>query len=481
MATFFIENFGCRATDADAVALRRGMLGKGLQPCADAAEADFVVLNTCTVTAAADCQAREAVRKIYRKNRAAKIIVTGCYAQRAPEEIAAIEGVSIVIGNARQQEIPGLVGPLLSLPRAGVRCGDASPSDFFPLSELEQGPMSLSRGPATILTGDIFEQTTVQLAPATLMAGDRTRPILKVQDGCNNRCAYCVIPFVRGRSRSLPPDAVVDEVLGLVAAGAKEIVVSGINLGSYGRDLSPRAQLGAVVRRILDETTIEHLRFSSIEPQDVTEDFVSLVASSDRLAAHFHVPLQSGCDRILRAMHRWYRTELYAERVGVIRRLLPHAAIGADVIVGFPGETEDDFRATVECIERLPCTYLHVFSFSARPGTRAEKLGASVPPQIIRERARELRALSAKKSNTFRASQVGRLLRALTLARSADTWTEALTTNYLKDRVAGRPPANEWRAVVVVEGADQICAEPIGSGSVLENHLGDREIAAVGD
>ncbi len=245
--------------------------------------------------------------------------------------------------------------------------------------------------------------------------GDRTRPVLKIQDGCNNRCAYCVIPFVRGRSRSLPPDIVIAEVQKLVASGSREIVLSGINLGAYGRDLSPRASLSDVVHRILEETPLEQLRLSSIEPQDVTEELISLVASSDRLAPHFHVPLQSGSDRILRAMHRWYRAGHYAERVKRIRQLLPGAAIGADVIVGFPGETEEDFQMTFELIERLPFTYLHVFSFSARPGTEGANLAAPVSATVIRERARTLRALAQRKSSEFRASQAGRTLRALTL------------------------------------------------------------------
>jgi threonylcarbamoyladenosine tRNA methylthiotransferase MtaB len=315
------------------------------------------------------------------------------------------------------------------------------------VADLEDDPMSLARGPAKILTGDIFAESTVQIAPATLMAGDRTRPILKIQDGCNNRCSYCVIPFVRGRSRSLSPDAVVREVHMLCAAGANEIVLSGINLASYGRDLVPRAALADVVQRILGETGLEQLRFSSIEPQGVTEDFVTLVASSNRLARHFHIPLQSGSDRILRSMHRWYRTAHYAERVSLIRRLLPDAAIGADVIVGFPGETDADFEATVELIERLPFTYLHVFSFSARPGTAAAALGDSVPLQTIRERARALRELAQRKSAAFRTAHAGRTLRALTLARGGDGWTEALTGNYLKVRIAGQHPANEWHDV----------------------------------
>ena len=441
MATFSIENFGCRATEADAAALRRELLARGLTLTGEQASADVVVLNTCTVTAAADSQAREAVRKIHRANPQARIVVTGCYAQRAPEELAAINGVAWVIGNSHQAEIPEIV--------RGLGAREAS-TDFVPVAELEDDPMSLARAPAKILTGDIFAQSTVQIAPATLMAGDRTRPILKIQDGCNNRCSYCVIPFVRGRSRSLPPDAVVREVQMLCAAGAKEIVLSGINLGSYGRDLVPRAALADVVQRILAETQLEQLRFSSIEPQDITEDLVALVASSERLARHFHVPLQSGCDRILRAMHRWYRTEHYAERVNLIRRLLPDAAIGADVIVGFPGETDAEFRATFEFIERLPFTYLHVFSFSTRPGTAAAALSDAVPLQTIRERARALRELAGRKSAAFRASLFGSTMRALTLARGGDDWTEALSGNYLKLRIAGRHPANEWHEVSVV-------------------------------
>jgi threonylcarbamoyladenosine tRNA methylthiotransferase MtaB len=441
MATFSIENFGCRATEADAAALRRELLARGLTLTGEQASADVVVLNTCTVTAAADSQAREAVRKIHRANPQARIVVTGCYAQRAPEELAAINGVAWVIGNSHQAEIPEIV--------RGLGAREAS-TDFVPVAELEDDPMSLARAPAKILTGDIFAQSTVQIAPATLMAGDRTRPILKIQDGCNNRCSYCVIPFVRGRSRSLPPDAVVREARMLGAAGAKEIVLSGINLGSYGRDLVPRAALADVVQRILAETQLEQLRFSSIEPQDITEDFVALVASSERLARHFHVPLQSGCDRILRAMHRWYRTEHYAERVNLIRRLLPDAAIGADVIVGFPGETDAEFRTTFEFIERLPFTYLHVFSFSTRPGTAAAALSDAVPLQTIRERARALRELAGRKSAAFRASLFGSTMRALTLARGGDDWTEALSGNYLKLRIAGRHPANEWHEVSVV-------------------------------
>ena len=430
------------------------------------AHADVVVLNTCTVTAAADSQARDAIRKIHRANPSARIVVTGCYAQRAPEEIAALEGVTWVIGNSHQTEIPRVVREGLlrganaeAATAAAVARSTCTPSpNFVPLARLDDEPMSLARGPAKILTGDIFAQSSVQIAPVEGAAGtpgDRTRPILKIQDGCNNRCSYCVIPFVRGRSRSLPPDVVISEVQQLVAAGAKEIVLSGINLGAYGRDLAPRADLAQVVRRILEETDLQQLRFSSIEPQDITEDFIALVASSSRIAQHFHVPLQSGSNRILHAMHRWYRAEHYAERIRRIRATLPDAAIGADVIAGFPGETDEDFRTTFEFIERLPFTYLHVFAFSARPGTKAVDLGAPVSPEVTRERARALRALGQQKAAAFRKLQTGKRVRALTLKRGGDAWTEALTGNYLKMRIAGRHPANLW-CETQIGGAEEI-------------------------
>jgi threonylcarbamoyladenosine tRNA methylthiotransferase MtaB len=451
MGTFSIENFGCRATEADAAALRRELLANGLTLAARHSGADVVVLNTCTVTAAADSQAREAVRKIHSANPAARIVITGCYAQRAPEELASIEGVSWVIGNSHQAKIPAVIRELVSPAACAPPARRATANDFIPLAQLEDrlddSAMSLARSPGRILTGDIFAQTAVQVGSAAVMAGDRTRPILKIQDGCNNRCSYCVIPFVRGRSRSLPPDHVIEQARGLVEAGAKEVVLSGIHLGSYGRDLQPRAALRRLVERILAETELEQLRFSSIEPQDITEDLVAIAVGSARVAPHFHVPLQSGSDRMLRAMHRWYRVEHYAERIRLIRRLLPHAAVGADVMVGFPGEAEEDFQATIDFVELLSFTYLHVFPFSQRPGTEAANFGSAVPSPVIRERARALRPLARTKSATFRALQAGRVWRTLTLARGGEDWTEGLTANYLKVPIAGRWPANQWHQV----------------------------------
>lgn len=446
---FYIENFGCRATQADTAAVERQLRARGLEAVPAPELADVVVVNTCTVTAAADAQARQAIRRIHRENPRAQILVTGCYAQRAPEELAALEGVGWVVGNSHLAEI----GALLTdpLPRPG-------PSDVFPVARLSTGALPVATASARILTGDIFAQTTMLVAPVSGGEGDRTRPVLKIQDGCNNRCTFCVIPFVRGRSRSLPPEQVLAEIRRLVAAGYKEVVLSGIHLGSYGRDLSPRVELTELIRRILEETDLPQLRLSSIEPMDVTQDFVELVATSGRIARHFHIPLQSGSDRILAAMHRWYRAAHYARRIELIFERVPEAGIGADLIVGFPGETEADHDATMRLVEQLPFTYLHVFPFSERPGTAAAAMPDRVPPATIKRRSRELRQLAAEKAARFRAAQIGRCLRGLTLQHTGLTdgtsWTEVLTDHYLRVRLTGSYPANEF-VHVWVTGADE--------------------------
>jgi threonylcarbamoyladenosine tRNA methylthiotransferase MtaB len=329
----------------------------------------------------------------------------------------------------------------------------SSSSDFVPAASLGADPLSLSHAPAKILTGDIFAQKDFLAAPVLGGEGNHTRPTLKIQDGCNSRCSYCVIPFVRGKSRSLPSATVITEIQNLVASGFKEIVLSGINLGTYGRDLSPKDEFEDLLRQILDETTLDRLRISSIEPLDVTQDLIELFASTDRIAQHFHMPLQSASDRILAAMHRWYRAEHYSRRVQLIHARLPHAAIGADVITGFPGETDADHAATLNFIETLPFTYLHVFSYSQRPGTKAASLPNQIPAHIIKQRARQLRALSEKKSATFRASQSGRTLRVLTLHRKDNSpahATTALTSNYLQVSIRGVHHANEWHEHTLV-------------------------------
>jgi threonylcarbamoyladenosine tRNA methylthiotransferase MtaB len=473
MTTFYIEQFGCRATQADAAALENQLLGRGCLAAGNSAAADIVVVNTCTVTAAADSQARDAIRKIHARNPAARVIVTGCYAQRAPEDLAALPGVCWVVGNSHKPQIPELAAGLTqAFPQPS-----ASGSSFVPAGALlssENEALSPATSPAQILTGDIQSQTTFLAAPLLGGEGNHTRPTLKIQDGCNLRCSYCVIPFVRGRSRSLPPDDVIAEIRRLGESGYREIVLSGINLGTYGRDLSPRMEFDELLRRILAETPIERIRISSIEPLDVTQDLIALFASTPRIAQHFHMPLQSGSDRILAAMHRWYRVEHFARRVELIRAHLPHAAIGADVIAGFPGESDDDHAATLACIERLPFTYLHVFSFSKRPGTRAAALSNEVPSALIQRRARELRALGEEKSAAFHRTQMDRPLEVLTLrhtlpaARASaakSSWSPAISSNYLQVRVSGQWPPNQMmQARVVSVGRGHLDAQPETSG-----------------
>jgi threonylcarbamoyladenosine tRNA methylthiotransferase MtaB len=399
LGKFFVQNFGCRATQADGAALESLLTGKGFERAVARADAELVVLNTCTVTAAADDDVRQTVRRVNRENPSARILVTGCYAQRAPEELAALPGVEWVVGNSHKTQIADLV---TAAPYHG-----------------------------NIHVGDIFAQHDFLSAPVEDAAGDRTRPNLKIQDGCNNRCSFCIIPFVRGRSRSAPAAPVVEQVRAL-AERYREVVLSGINLGRWGREPGSSIRLAGLLRVLLAETGVERLRLSSIEPMDWSDDLLELVSSSPRIAKHVHAPLQSGSDRILRLMHRKYRPRHYADRIQKARVLMPNAAIGADVMVGFPGETESDFEESRRFIESLPFTYLHVFTYSERPGTPAAKSPEQIPMAVRKERNRVLRELAARKNREFRTRMVGKTLSAVTLHEPF----AALTDNYLKVELA---------------------------------------------
>ena len=418
-----------------------------------AAEAEVVVLNTCTVTSSADQDARAAIRRIHRANPAARILVTGCYAQRSPEEISAIEGVALVVGNSHKHRL------------AEIAAGNG----FVSLDCLVHAVADVAVGAprrAPVVVEDIFAHTELLAAPVFDSDNEKTRPNLKVQDGCNNRCSFCVIPFVRGRSRSLPLGEVLRNVDQLVANGYQELVLSGINLGRWGRDLSrdlsrdhelrraplsapdasasaaPRLRFVDLLQVILERTRVPLLRISSVEPMDWSDELIALAASSPRIAKHAHVPLQSASDRILRLMHRRYRPWHYEDRIQRIHAAMPKAAIGADVMVGFPGESEEDFEQTRAFIERLPFTYLHVFTYSSRPGTPSAQMPAQVPVHLARERNRVLRELAARKKRSFQAQFIGETLPALTLTRIAQGRTEALTDNYQKLRLQGELPSN---------------------------------------
>ncbi len=490
MACFYIENFGCRATQADGAALERQFLERGLQRAGAARDAEIVVLNTCTVTDGADKDARAAIRRLQRVNPGCRILVTGCYAQRAPEELAALPGVTWVVGNSHKHQ----AAEIATSPLPSTRFSSSS-TGFVPLAQLAPGQLSNAQlsgdQSANVVVGDIFAHTELLAAPVFEAANERTRPNLKVQDGCDNRCSFCVIPYVRGQSRSLPGERVIAEVQTLVEAGYREVVISGINLGRWGRDLPavrysslavretppknpstsnlPGAQpsiakreanserriangdprLVALIHAILDQTSLEKLRISSVEPMDWSDELIALVAASPRIAKHAHVPMQSGSDAVLRRMHRKYRPWHYREKILKIRAAMPTAAIGADVMVGFPGETEADFGETRRMIEELPFTYLHVFTYSARPGTPAAEQPAQVPAAVARERNRVLRELASKKKAAFMCSLVGTVVEAITLQSPGVEFTEALTGNYLKMKIFVHQEANRWMDVKV--------------------------------
>jgi len=472
VSTFHVENFGCRATQADGASLERQFEDRGLTR-ANSTDAALVIINSCTVTAEADRDARAAIRRVQRQNPNASIVVTGCYAQRAPEEIAALPGVSLVVGNSHKHQLADIA---LATHITDSHVHDREGYDFSRTANDTQDPAALAAEgafvPLSTLTGnqkpetrnsifvsDIFAHTELLAAPVFDAPNSRTRPNLKVQDGCDNRCSFCVIPYVRGQSRSLPLDEILREVNALVASGYRELVVSGINLGRWGRDLTDSAngqppapnnqRFESLIRSILNHTSLEKLRISSVEPMDWSDELIQLVASSPRIAKHAHVPMQSGSDAVLRRMHRKYRPWHYREKIEKIRVAMATAAIGADVMVGFPGETDDEFESTRRMIEDLPFTYLHVFTYSARPGTPAAEMTNQVPVHIARERNRILRDLAEEKKQAFMRSFIGHTLDSITLSSECADGTEALTDNYLKLILKGSHASNQWLPVRV--------------------------------
>ncbi len=446
-AAFHIENFGCRAARADGEAVTERLHAGGMaegQPSV----ADVVIVNTCSVTAEADRAARAYIRRVHRLNPDARIMVTGCYAQRAPEELAGLAGVAAVVGNSHKALAPAIARQLATGSSLGT-----DPPEFVPVQ-------SLLVAVASIWADDRFAHSFLE--DAQVLPGVQTRPNLKIQEGCSNRCTFCVIPQTRGSSRSLGAEAVLRQVEGFVAAGGKELVLSGINLGRWGRDL-PRdhtrpATFPALVRRIFGATTLRRLRLSSIEPMDWDADLIGLMRefAGTRLARHAHLPLQSGSDAVLRRMHRRYRPWHYVQKVAaLVDAAGPDLTIGADVMVGFPGESDREFEETLALIDQLPFGYLHLFPFSPRPGTRGWALHAASPvhPRIVDERMTALRALAAKKMEAHRRRFVGRTLAAISLhtppSLSQHGMTSALTENFLPAEIGTVLPANEIVAVQV--------------------------------
>jgi threonylcarbamoyladenosine tRNA methylthiotransferase MtaB len=449
---YAVITFGCRVNQADSLGFEEELLARGAVP-AEPAAADVVIVNTCSVTATADQGARQTIRRVARDNPAARIVVTGCYATRRPDEIRALPNVERVVSNDDKPVLLQIVAQGLSPAIAGLKAC-ATPETVSTAQRFGDGEGSCG---AAIEPG---------------VAG-RTAFTLRVQTGCAEPCSYCIIPTTRGTPRSVPIDGVQREVARVAAAGFKEIALTGVHLGSYGRDLTPPVSLIDLLRalekvRLKPDATYElaqqpapgtehpalstqhpalstqHpaplFRISSLEPMECTAEIVDLVARSDRFAPHFHLPLQHASNRMLEAMRRPYTIERYSSLVDGIRRRIPHASIGSDIIVGFPGETDEDFAQLCRYLERSPLTHLHVFPYSDRPGTVAAAMRDKMPGAVVRERGRRIRDIGQRLTTRFQESQVGTTHRALTL----EDGSVAVTGNYLKVRIPPGRAGNEW-------------------------------------
>lgn len=391
------HTLGCKMNFAETSTIARQFEEGGYERCAAGRDADICVVNTCSVTEHADKKCRNLIRKLVRENPRAIIAVTGCYAQLRADAIAAIEGVDLVVGNNNKDELYARVVALQGKGGASVySCGADELTRFF----------------------------------ASFSSGDRTRAFLKVQDGCNYKCSYCTIPYARGESRNIPVTEIVASARRIAGEGQKEIVITGINTGDFGRTTGERfIELLHALDRV---EGIERYRISSIEPNLLSNDIIDLAASDGKFQPHFHIPLQSGSDRILGLMRRRYTTEKFAERITAVRAAIPDAFIGVDVIVGFPGETEEDFETTYRFLESVAPSFLHVFPYSARPGTPAAEFEWKVPPQVAADRVKRLTALSSRLQREFYARHIGRQARVLYESTVRGGMMSGFTENYIK-------------------------------------------------
>jgi threonylcarbamoyladenosine tRNA methylthiotransferase MtaB len=404
MSKFKITTLGCKVNQAESEAIAQDLLSSEWLTARDLQEADICIVNTCAVTQKAAMQSRQAVRRAIRANPNAQIVVTGCYAQTAPQEIKAIDGVNYIVGHGEKHTIGRMIRTI----------GDGVP------------------GHGISICGDIRKKRPFAAMPIanTVL---RTRPFLKIQDGCDAFCAYCIVPHARGRSRSMPLESVLDNIGKLAKAGYREVVLTGIHLGAYGHDLSPVTNLSTAMERIRELKPIDRVRLSSIEPFDFTGKILDQAVKSDIFCRHFHIPLQSGDAEILKNMGRPYSPRFFSDLLNKIHRLMPDAAIGADVLIGFPGESESAFENTYKLVEKLPISYLHVFPFSARPGTKAANLPNKVDGGIIKDRCERMRILGNEKRMKFYREFIGQVLPILieTKREASTNFLKGISSNYL--------------------------------------------------
>ena len=422
---YSIITFGCRVNQADSFQIEEQLMAAG-GTATGARDADLVVVNTCSVTGAADQGARQIVRKVARENPSARIVVTGCYATRRPDEIAGLPGVVQIIPNDRKEWLVREIGHAAPKP---------------------------DRAKAGLTTAERFGEGDgacgADIAPG--LAG-RTAFTLRIQTGCDQTCSYCIIPSTRGSGRSKPASEIVAEIKRVRDAGYREIALTGVHLGSYGRDLADGSSLVGLLGLIDRDASGIRFRVSSLEPMDCSDAIVDLVAGSPCFAPHFHLPLQHASDRLLVAMHRPYTLAYYRRLVARIREEMPHASIGSDIIVGFPGETEEDFEALNDYLESSPLTHIHVFPYSDRPGTAASTMSGKIHGSVVRERARRLREVGRELTRSFHRSQQGAVRPGLTI----EDGSMVVTDNYLKVAIPPGLPRNEWVSVELILTGEQL-------------------------
>ncbi len=431
--TVGFATLGCRLNQVESQELRALVEQAGFRAVEDGEPAQVYVVNTCTVTSRADFSDRQAIRRITRANPAALVVVTGCLAQTDPAALARMPGVDLVLGNREKYRLPELLDTLVKRERAEVR------------------------------VGRIAEAREMPRAPVTRIAG-RSRAFVKIQDGCQHRCAFCIVPAARGRSRSQEPKVIIEQVETLVESGYGEITLTGVDIGHYGWDLLPRSSLATLLTTLAEVEGLRWLRLSSVLPAYFTPALIEAVTTLPVVAPHLHLPLQSGSDRVLRRMRRPYNVAMYRQLAERLAASMPDLGLGADMIVGHPGEGEDDFEASMSLVRELPFSYLHVFAYSDRKGTEAAGMGDHITAAVIRERSGRLRALGAEKSMAFKRRQLGRVVEALVLEeRRTDGALTGLTSNYIE--VAFDGPDGLGRGFVKVRVDD---ADPRGLRGVLE-------------
>lgn len=411
-----LHTLGCKLNYSETSAIERLLENDGFIKKDFDEEADVYVINTCSVTDNADKECRQLVRRIQRRAPRSTVVITGCYAQLKPVEIASIEGVDLVLGAAEKFNIT---------------------------SHLKQ----LVEGDDTKICSCDIEEVNGFHSSFSLNA--RTRTFLKVQDGCDYNCSFCTIPMARGKSRSNSIVNILSDINKIARSGVQEIVLTGINLGDFGKDGEgdkTENNFYDLLTAIENSDGVKRYRISSIEPNLLTNEIIELVAESNKIMPHFHIPLQSGCNKILGLMRRRYKKELYAEKIALIKKLIPHCGIGVDVITGFPGETEKDFNETVSFLEDLEVSYFHVFTYSERDNTNALHIQPSVPVNIRNKRTKVLRNLSYKKLQQFTLSHIGNTRKVLFESRQKNGLMEGFTDNYIK---ISTPFKQEWENNII--------------------------------